>query len=775
MELSFQVKSGLKSIIGNDLILDDFIAVYELVKNSYDAHATNVKIIFDTDNLIIWDNGKGMNIDDIKNKWLAVAYSAKKEGEEDDDLQTEELKDYREKIIPAKYFAGAKGIGRFSSDRLGKELILTSKKASRGSKIEQLAIDWEAFELKPKQRFETIRPTYINKPDISRYPKFTHGTVLEIKSLRSPWPRKKILELKYSLEKLINPFDTFDPTHKTTVSNARKFTIDIISERDHSADKNESSPREKVNGPVHNFIFETLSVKTTKLFAEISRDGKTITTELIDRGKLVYRIREKNIFSQLSDIRVHLYYLNFAAKHNFKRQMGIENVKFGSVFLYKNGFRIYPFGEEGVDTFNIDRRKQQGYARYLGTRDLLGRIEIFGNDDKFQETSSRDGGLKQTEAYFQFIDFFMKRCFGRLERYVVDVNWYTDDKEKEDTSQIEGDFDAKNRIISLINKLIESNDVVLESYGKELIDIVDDKIRDDRDVPSALEELEKLGSKTKDKAFVQQLRKARKEYIQLKEKKDKADTKAREEEEARLSAERELELEKQRTTYLLATRKTLSDDAEGLIHNIVITTKAITANVDTLIEKIREGTIKEGEILRRLSTIKFNSDKAQKISKLITRANFKTQAEKQITDLAKFTEQYIAQYNDIYESEKINFKVTNINKASLVRKVNVLELSMIFDNLISNAEKAGAKKIAIEIKNSKDEDLIIIFSDDGKGIDLTQFKDVERIFELGVTTTEGSGIGLNHVKESLKKINGDIKFVGNGKQLKGATFEITIQ
>ena len=78
-QLHFRISSALKDIIGRDLITDDYIAVFELVKNSYDAHATIVDIIFKNLNtpnteIIIKDNGKGMTHDDIVNKpflpWL---------------------------------------------------------------------------------------------------------------------------------------------------------------------------------------------------------------------------------------------------------------------------------------------------------------------------------------------------------------------------------------------------------------------------------------------------------------------------------------------------------------------------------------------------------------------------------------------------------------------------------------------------------------------------------------------------------------------------------
>src|SRR5882762_3947720 len=89
----FRVSSALKTIIGKELITNDFIAVFELVKNSFDANATQVDITFEGLNsknprIIIKDNGHGMDEADLFNKWLFVAYSSKKDG----------ASDYRDKI-----------------------------------------------------------------------------------------------------------------------------------------------------------------------------------------------------------------------------------------------------------------------------------------------------------------------------------------------------------------------------------------------------------------------------------------------------------------------------------------------------------------------------------------------------------------------------------------------------------------------------------------------------------------------------------------------------
>ena len=123
--LQFKVSSALKDLVGKDLIRNENIAIFELVKNSYDAFATKVEITFEPERIIIADNGKGMSLEDLKEKWLFLAYSAKKDGSEDFESD-EKQQSYRDQIN--RHYAGAKGVGRFSCDRLGANLIVITKR-----------------------------------------------------------------------------------------------------------------------------------------------------------------------------------------------------------------------------------------------------------------------------------------------------------------------------------------------------------------------------------------------------------------------------------------------------------------------------------------------------------------------------------------------------------------------------------------------------------------------------------------------------------------------
>jgi len=561
--LEFKISSGLKSIIGKDLITDDFIAVFELVKNSYDAHAKNVEITVLSDKIIIADNGKGMSLTDLKNKWLFVAYSAKKDNTEDNDRK----ESYRDKIQERKHYAGAKGIGRFSSDRLGK--LLTIKTRKKGTnKVESISVDWSKFEKDQKEVFEKIKVSHKSLSASEQvFPKNRqNGTVLEITGLYTNWNRERLLELKHSLEKLINPFE------KT-----KDFNIEIICEREKEKDEKglyTSGPnkgqkyiqRDRVNGSVKNAILDILEIKTSQINLSINKGF--VETKIMDRGELIYHIKEKaKGFSVVDNLKVDLFYLNRAAKMNFTMKMGVQPVNFGSIFLFKNGFRVQPFGETGNDSWGIDYRAQQGYNRFLGTRDLFGRVDITSdNNEQFKEVSSRDGGLVETPGYYEIIKAF-EIAHRRLERYVVGVLWgegfirrkyFGDDddaknKAKEFRDQLSEDKDSENLnvaksnlgskldFIQIIKGLTTNKDIEIIDFNKDFINLVNEKI--DEYQTKFINDLEDIADQTKDKDLKSKIREIEKQYQKLKTEKEEAERKALEEEEKRIAAEEKAKVE----------------------------------------------------------------------------------------------------------------------------------------------------------------------------------------------------------------------------------------
>jgi len=764
-DIPFRISSGLKNIIGKELITDEFVAVFELVKNSFDANAKKVEIIFENQTdlnqgkITIKDNGKGMNEGDLKNKWLFVAYSAKKEG-----IENEE--DYRNKIKHNRYFAGAKGVGRFSCDRLGRKLNLISVKDEKNSQKELLQVDWKEFEDKPLVEFKDVNVTHKTLGKSNE-----HGTTLEITGLRDVWDRDKLIKLKKSLAKLINPNQGND---------SNNFQIEILAKAEIAFDKKTSIQYEKVNGFIKNDVFENLKIKTTSLKVEISKDGKTITSILQDRGDRIYTLTEVNPFAKtLHEISFHLFQLNFNAKIAFKKAMGLESVKYGSVFMYKNGFRVYPFGEPGEDLLLIDNRKQQGYNRFLGTRDIIGRIEINGVNEELRETSSRDGGLVKTKTYTDLLDFFEKYVLIRLENYVVNIIKWGDEKFDDKTGElIHPELwakDVKIQILEMISGFIKSENIIDINYDKDFLKIIESK--QDKSVDKIIKNISKIAAKSNNQAIVKEAARIGKVVKEVKADAEKDKARANKAEEKADKAEEKLGYIIGQNLFL---KSEISDDTknlESILHHIGLTTNFVKMDLDSLVKAINKNTSKES-ILNIVKRISAENQKITSFAKYFKKANFNIHSNKVEKDIVSFINEYIENVYKLRKDLKNNRELLKIDiatppKAKLDVKFNPIDLLIVLDNLISNSAKdeIGAKNIHLKWKEQKNNSIELSFMDDGKGI---KEEYIPHIFDFGFTTSRnGSGLGLYHVQELIKKMNGDIKV--NTKNPKGVEFLMTFK
>lgn len=768
-DLNFKVSSHLKSVIGRDLITDDFVAIFELVKNSFDANASEVDIYFCEDQIVIVDNGKGMSESDIKDKWLFVAYSAKSDGTEDG--QPSDV-DYRENIQHRRY-AGSKGVGRFSCDRLGSTLFLQSRKVN-SNEIQQLVVNWLDFEESAKENFIDIPVKHgvsdkFESDASIKQP--AHGTMLSVTNLRSSWPRDAIKNLKASLAKLINPFGAA----------TEGFTINIHAsaelEKDKDLKRRENiAPNEIINGPVENFIFQSLQDKTTWLRSWIDPNDNRFYTELIDRQKLIYRVSEENPYGELSDtdFECNIFYLNRAAKLTFARSMGISSVRFGSIFLFKNGFRSYPIGEENDDTFGIDRRKQQGYARYLGTRDVLGRIDVYGDEKKFKESSSRDKGLIESKAYLQLVESFWDRCFLRLENYVVGVSWRLKyDMDLEDASFLSGD-EARSKVIEVVAKLVNNPSVKVESYSSDILTVMDNKVKG---FDKAIRSLEDLALKIGNSDLANKAKSAAQNYEEMRRSEAEALTFAENEQKARKAAEAastqketELKIERQRNLFLLSQGSRDKDILENLHHQVMIYASNAVHCIEKNLILINGGRqLSHEEVKTEFEQLLLLNQQVIAASRFATTANFMLESSKIETDLGGYIYEYITKVCPIHEGNIDIVADNNIKNFKL--KFSPIEISIIIDNLINNAYKAGAGLITFSLFQEDAHSIRILVKDNGGGVP-SEIHPQERIFEKGITTTSGSGLGLYHVRQLLESMQGNISLHGTDEY--GSEFIIRI-
>lgn len=756
----FVVDSGLKNIIGQELITNDFVAIYELVKNSLDAHATNVDLVIEDDFIIIADNGKGMlvdhSVDEIRTKWLRVAYSAKKLGIEDQNISD----DFRAKIaVKKRALGGNKGVGRFSCDRLGKNLTLYTKTPQQTT-YNMLEVSWHDFEDNDLVKFESIG---VNRTEGNSLPSSmkplldSANTILEISGLRNDWDYKKLQSLKKELAQLINPFEE-----------NKDIQIEIHAKEYLVQDEKTVAEFSKVNGLICNNIYEAIGLSTTKIEVQL-RNG-FIHTKLIDRGELIYEIEEKSDFEKINSIPIdiNLSFLNRAAKARFTRFMGITALDFGHVFLFKNGYRVMPYGVRGSDMLGYDDRKSQGQMRYLGSRDLLGQINILENTPALIEPSSRDGGLIRNGAYSELEKFFKQNALVRLEAYVVGITFKDlTDKDKEDSSGI---YKEKSRIgvIDLVNKLVSNDQIKIVNYHKELVDIIDEK---SNDFTSTIKNLKQIATASENSYLLKQVRSAELKYAALEQAKRCAEAAALEarktaaEEnvkakialEAQKSAEKKLEVEISRSLFLKSLTEVDVEDVIGLSHQVIYDATNIKNTVNDALERVSlDSEHFNGSVaLQILQSIGLSNQKILLASQFATRANFRHQSDGIFEDMVAFLRDYVTvSANPNAFNIEVNIEIEK--GIEFRRTFKPLELSIVIDNFISNSQKARATRIDFRV-SKKDDSLVVVVSDDGAG--LGSEIDVSRIFTLGYSGTEGSGIGLYHVKSVLELLNGSVSLV----------------
>lgn len=739
-ELSFRISSGLKNLIGRDLISDRYIAVFELVKNSYDAGASKATISFEqsddgTERIIISDNGCGMTYADIINKWLFVAYSEKKP-------QHRQQSSFRDKI--KREVAGAKGVGRFSCDRLGALLTLVTK-TEQDEYANRVEVNWNTFELDDTEEFVNIPVHYSTTEALPSG--FKSGTTLIIEQLREEWDRDALLRLKRSLMKLISP---------DANEGELPFDIELIVESERENDDKTlkkagiNPDRDIVNGIIHNDIFEKLNIKTTCIEVNISPDGELISSKLTDRGEYIFSVVERNRqYRELQDISIVIFYLNQSAKVSFTRQMGgVTPRQYGSIFIYKNGFRINPYGDPGEDFFGIDQRKTQGWRRFLGTREIMGRISIKGENDQFVETTSRAHGFIRTKAVETLSTFFIEKVLKVLEKYVVNLIGWGEPLKSDTTHTISPD-EVGEQIISQFITSIDSKDIVRIDYNPALLSRNDEK---QESLATSLKKLESAAEQTKDKGLISLAQNLKKRTEAIVSQNLELEEENAVQERKLAKAYREGQAREKQIYFLQGSANQNVTNLINGFHSIYTLTDASKGYINYLREILAPTELENKDfVLSIISQIYQANEKAHKLSDLAIHGN---QSLKQsgVNSVYDFIRQYIDEGLTI---QGLKYDLVPSNEAFNC-KFDASSIGVIIDNIASNSIKAGAT--ALQIKMSETAKYVeIVFSDNGIGLD--ESIDPSTLFEWGFSSNvkkKGFGIGLYHIKQLVDEMKGSV-------------------
>jgi len=134
-------------------------------------------------------------------------------------------------------------------------------------------------------------------------------------------------------------------------------------------------------------------------------------------------------------------------------------------------------------------------------------------------------------------------------------------------------------------------------------------------------------------------------------------------------------------------------------------------------------------------------------------------------DLGYFIEQY---FKSIAVEDDIKIEINNTSSSYI--RFPYQDITMMLYNIVSNSKKAKATELKVEIYN-KNDNLVLKFIDNGLGI--KNDINIYNLFELGLSYTHGTGIGLAQIKDLVEnKLNGTVTIERN--ETKGITLKIEV-
>jgi signal transduction histidine kinase len=287
-----------------------------------------------------------------------------------------------------------------------------------------------------------------------------------------------------------------------------------------------------------------------------------------------------------------------------------------------------------------------------------------------------------------------------------------------------------------------------------------------------------VAEKTGDKRLLLRVRTAEKRFDELKKSEAEARRIADQERAAAAAAtaraetaEAAKEHEQRRANFLESIVDLDTATILNLHHQVTIYAVDIAQQIENLLAgTTTQKTISRELLLSSLEQIAFLNRKVLAITRFAAKATFQLDSEKIRADLPAFIQEYIENIVRTSGSARLRIEVTNDHPGMTLR-FNPIDVSIVVDNLISNARRARASRVVFDLSLLDKTGLAMRVTDNGTGF--ARGVDTDRIFEMGYSTTRGSGLGLYHVRQVLGEMGGTIE-IGDTSKGHGVEFLIKI-
>jgi len=441
-ESALRPRARIMKTLGSELISNDAVALIELVKNAYDAEASRVLIKFvgpllpGQGGIEIFDDGNGMSLDVVRGAWMEPATPGKRQ------KTSSGSKDRR--------VLGEKGIGRFAAMRLASELELITRARRSDQEVYGL-FDWSQFEDEQKYLDEVLILTDEREPVVIRsdvgldaiWPKHEvpvecppseQGTLLRMSHLAQAWDAERFRLIQRGLSRLISPF-----------KENKDFSIYLEAPEAFSEFSSEIAPPVVLNYPHYTVTGNVDLQGRCDLTLEVKATGeiKRVTGGFVRERKEGLQYLDEAAYLELKQttesdpedglgkwkeklpacgpLHIELRIWDRDDLGNVVQQTGsnVQNIRadidsFAGINIYRDGFRVLPYGEPNNDWLRLDIRRVQNPTRRLSNNQIVGHISITADQNTGLKDQSNREGLDENQSYSDLREI-MKSILSMIE------------------------------------------------------------------------------------------------------------------------------------------------------------------------------------------------------------------------------------------------------------------------------------------------------------------------------------------------------------------------
>lgn len=384
-----RARARLITLIGEELISDEPVAVVELVKNAYDADAKAVMVRFEgvetlrPERILVSDDGIGMDLNTVLQGWFEPGTI---------------LKTGERTSLGGRVYQGAKGIGRFAAARLAEKMLMETKKDGERSGVVVL-LEWGDFG--DNSYLDEMKFEY----EVGPIPDLDHGTRLTLEGLRKDWSEGDYQELHARLSRMISPFQ-----------DVKDFKV-LLEVPAYSHLSGKVEPPELILKPKY------------FLAGRVDKEGR-FTGSIQFEKKSPRRFKEKKLGGEKTVPRCGPFDAEIRAWDRDREGLqplmdelhqGIRDLRrtldsYCGVSIYRDGFRVYPYGQKGNDWLNLDIRSRLNPVQHLANNQVVAAIRISREQNPgLTDRSNREGMI--LNADHQALEMWFKEVLALIEEF----------------------------------------------------------------------------------------------------------------------------------------------------------------------------------------------------------------------------------------------------------------------------------------------------------------------------------------------------------------------